>query len=628
MVLLWGEDGIMIYNDSYVVYAGERHPQLLGINVSEGWPDIMELNPSLMQQGLAGMALTYKDSAIMLEGDSRSEVVSVDLNCSPALDESGKPFGVLIIMIEKTKKTLTYQKRKEAAEYKEAARALKESEGRFRLLVSSTSDVVYRMNPDWSEMQQIEGRGFTSDTGEPTTNWAEKYIYPDDQEYVLSVISESIRKKIIFQLEHRVLQADGSVGWTFSRAIPIFDKDGEIEEWFGAATDVTERKIAEEALKESEERFRVVSENATTGLFMIDEHFNCTFMNPAAERITGFTFAEVSSQKKPLYEILQHTKPDGSRSSNNEWLMDDSKLKQSKVSGDYVFIRPDGTSYPVTYMASPIVKNDVSIGTIIEVRDITEQKQAEHEQRELISITEQRNALLNINRTKDEFIGMASHQLRTPATAVKQYLGLLIDGFCGLLSVEQKKFAEIAYNSNERELVTINELLKTAQIDSLEYDVDADPCDISLIVARSIANTKYAFNMRKQTVEFTKPDTPVVVNVDDHEMILIFINLLENASKYSFPDSTIQVKIKDNIKYVEVSFKDTGVGISEENQERIFDKFTRIDNELSDTVTGTGLGLYWVRQIVQKHKGTVTLQSAIGKGSTFFVRIPKWIKLF
>ena len=213
--------------------------------------------------------------------------------------------------------------------------------------------------------------------------------------------------------------------------------------------------------------------------------------------------------------------------------------------------------------------------------------------------------------------------MRTPATAVKQYLGLLLDEFCGPLSLDQKNFVQIAYNSNERELVTINELLKTAQIDSLEYTVTTSAYDITTVVKKSIDNTKYAFSVKNQTVQFIKPDKPAILKLDEPEMLLVFINLLENASKYSYEDSQITVRIVNKSKYIEVSIKDTGVGISKENQIRIFEKFTRVDNELSDTVGGTGLGLYWVQQIVQKHKGTVKLESEHGKGSTFFVRLPK-----
>lgn len=128
----------------------------------------------------------------------------------------------------------------------QAENVLRESEERFRALVNATSYVVYRMSPDWSEMRQLEGRGFISDTGKPRTDWLDEYIHPDDQKVVSDTIREAVRTKGIFELEHRVRRADGTLGWTYSRAIPLMDGKGEIIEWFGAASDVTARKEAEE----------------------------------------------------------------------------------------------------------------------------------------------------------------------------------------------------------------------------------------------------------------------------------------------------------------------------------------------------------------------------------------------
>jgi signal transduction histidine kinase len=135
---------------------------------------------------------------------------------------------------------------------RESQHRVRESEERFRALVAATSDVVYSMSPDWREMRQLQGRDFIADTESPSKNWLERYIYADDRPMFLEAIQKSISEKSLFELEHRVIRADGSVGWTFSRAVPLFDATGEIVEWFGAATDVTARKQSEQALLRSE----------------------------------------------------------------------------------------------------------------------------------------------------------------------------------------------------------------------------------------------------------------------------------------------------------------------------------------------------------------------------------------
>jgi PAS domain S-box-containing protein len=140
-----------------------------------------------------------------------------------------------------------------------AEAALRHSEARFRALATATSDVVYRMSPDWAEMRQLHGRNFIPDTEAPTRDWIGQYIPVADRPHVMAVIHEAVRTRSNFELEHRVLRVDGSVGWTFSRAVPMENDRGEIIEWFGAASDITSRKTTEEALRESENQFRTLA---------------------------------------------------------------------------------------------------------------------------------------------------------------------------------------------------------------------------------------------------------------------------------------------------------------------------------------------------------------------------------
>lgn len=146
----------------------------------------------------------------------------------------------------------------------DATAALRESEERYRALVTASSYAVYRMNPDWTEMIRLEGRGFIADMKDPSRNWLTTYIHPADQRRVTAAIKSAIASKSLFELEHRVLQVDGTLGWAHSRAVPMLDDRGEIVEWFGAASDVTDRKRAEAALRDMNETLerRVADESA------------------------------------------------------------------------------------------------------------------------------------------------------------------------------------------------------------------------------------------------------------------------------------------------------------------------------------------------------------------------------
>jgi PAS domain S-box-containing protein len=154
-------------------------------------------------------------------------------------------------------------------ERKLAEEAVRASEERLRTLVTASSDVVYRMSPDWTEMRHLDGREFIADTDQPSGAWLDKYILPDDQPHMTAAIAEAIRTKSVFELEHRVRRVDGSLGWTLSRAVPILDANGEIVEWFGAASDATRRKEAEEALRRSQTELREADRSKDEFLAML-----------------------------------------------------------------------------------------------------------------------------------------------------------------------------------------------------------------------------------------------------------------------------------------------------------------------------------------------------------------------
>ena len=235
--------------------------------------------------------------------------------------------------------------------------------------------------------------------------------------------------------------------------------------------------------------------------------------------------------------------------------------------------------------------------------------------------------LLQLNRSKDEFISIASHQLRTPATGVKQYIGMLLEGMIGDLTARQQEILQKAYDSNERQLRIVSDLLKVAQVDAGKVRIRKTPQKLSRLLADIIKEQRSTFERRHQTITLDAPADDEEVECDSDAMRMVLENIIDNASKYSLNDTPIVVSLRSSPDAVEISVKDQGVGIEPANLNRLFEKFSRIDNILSTKVGGTGLGLYWAKKIIDLHDGTITCQSTPGVSTTFAVRLPKTLKL-
>lgn len=255
-----------------------------------------------------------------------------------------------------------------------------------------------------------------------------------------------------------------------------------------------------------------------------------------------------------------------------------------------------------------------------EMRRVLEHEEITKERIKLLD--EQKRQLIALNKTKDEFISIASHQLRTPASAVKQYIGMVIQGFAGEVDGKQQELLQKAYDSNDRQLKVINELLKTAQLDSNKSGISTETFNIRELIEDCIADLKPSIDLKHIVIE-TRVDADLMIAADRDEIKLVVTNLIENALKYSQPYKVIRFTSNETKKHIDITILDQGVGISKENQKRIFDKFTRIDNELSDTVKGTGLGLYWAKKIMKLHGGSLNVNSTLGKGSSFTMRFVK-----
>lgn len=231
--------------------------------------------------------------------------------------------------------------------------------------------------------------------------------------------------------------------------------------------------------------------------------------------------------------------------------------------------------------------------------------------------------LLDLNRSKDEFISIASHQLRTPATAVKQYVGMLLEGFAGEMAEQQRQLLQRAYESNERQLKIVSDLLKVAQVDAGKIMLRKTTAPIGELVREVVHDVQGVFHGREQTVVFDPPAKDITLEIDIASIRMVLENIIDNASKYSEADTTVVVRLKDGKQAVTIEISDEGVGIDPDATSKLFEKFSRLDNSLSTKVGGTGLGLYWAKKIVDLHGGDILYEANKERGTTFTVKLPK-----
>ena len=243
MCAAWGPDLVFFYNDAYAPFLGARHPQAMGLPMADVWPEIWDDLLPLIRRAMSGEATWSEDQHLVMTRNGFEEDTWWTFSYSPLRDETGQIAGFLDICSDSTGKMLNAR----TVETKRAR--LSESESRFRALVNATSDVVYQMSADWQEMRQLDGRGFLADTDGPSVRWIEIYIPEEEQPVLRAAIAKAVAAKAPFELEHRVRQANGAIGWTLSRAIPVLGADGEIVEWFGMAADVTERRRKDDHLR-------------------------------------------------------------------------------------------------------------------------------------------------------------------------------------------------------------------------------------------------------------------------------------------------------------------------------------------------------------------------------------------
>lgn len=354
-------------------------------------------------------------------------------------------------------------------------------------------------------------------------------------------------------------------------------------------------------------------------IFLLDPQGNVATWNLGAQKLKGYHAEEIIGKH---FSIFYTDKDNRAHKTDKELEICN---RYGHVEDEGWRVKKDGTHFWANVIITAL-RDDKGelIGYAKITRDLTERKKHEDELARANKRLQGRRAELEaLNKAKDEFISLASHQLRTPATGVKQFLGLVLDEYAGPLGEKQKLYIQRAYESNNRQIELVNDLLRVAQVDAGKVILTPAQVNIQELIKDVVEEQKDSFNVRNQTITLELGTKPLSAYLDKRRFRMVLENLIDNASKYTPNGGDITVTVKDGKSNISVKVTDSGVGIPQEALTRLFDKFSRIPNKLSDDVGGSGLGLYWVQKVVQLHKGDIRVTSQLGKGSTFEVIVPK-----
>ncbi len=380
--------------------------------------------------------------------------------------------------------------------------------------------------------------------------------------------------------------------------------------------EVAELKWKEEALRESEKRFRNIALSMVVWLWEIDENGVYTYCSERVQELLGYTPQEMIGRR--FHELM--SSKDAQRFQNEF----DKKSEHGKIIKDFEnwIQHKDGHHICLITNGVPIMDD---LGNFIGYRgvhkDVTEQKQAEE------ALKEANRQLRKFDRLKSDFVSMVSHEIRTPITIMREGISLCLDGVTGELNEAQKNVLGDTMEHIDRLSRLVTDLLDLSTIEEGKIELYISRVDLCRVVEK-IKNDfkKYARN-KQINIGIDVPSEALFIHVDKDKIIQVFHNLLNNAIRFTPQGGEIKIVIEDKEDEVLCSVSDTGTGIAKKDIPKLFSKFEQFGRKTNSEDKGTGLGLAICKGLVKKHGGRIWVESALGEGSTFNFTIKKGVKL-
>lgn len=477
------------------------------------------------------------------------------------------------------------------------ADALMEANRKERAVIENAVDVICSIDVDgkfvavspacysvWGyKPEELMGRRFI-----------ELVVPEDHQETIKAVRAVRAERGTRTQFENRTRRKDGS---TVTVLWSTYWSETE-RSMFCVAHDITERKLAEETVKASEKRIRMIIENMLVGLIIITKDGVIESINPASERMFGFRADNlVGRHVMNLFADSRLFSVDNSQ--DRQKFMENMFAKSLNRIGEFDALKQLGEDFPIELSLSEFETPD-GLRYLANILDVSERREVE--------------------RLKKEFVSTVSHELRTPLTSIRGSLTLLNVGALGSLPDQAKKVVGIAERNTIRLITLINDILDIERLESGKLDMVFDTIGMSSVLERTDQSVRSFADQNGVKLDF-KPSTSTVF-ADGDRLVQVLVNLCSNAIKFSPKGGTVTVVVEEIPNWVEVKVIDRGRGIPAKYKNLLFQRFQQVEASDARKKGGTGLGLAICKGIVESHNGNIGVESEEGKGSVFWFRIP------
>ena len=521
----------------------------------------------------------------------------VEISADPVFDDEGNISGAVHVITDITNR-------------KQIEDTLRESEEKYRLISENSDDLIAVYNED-GKIEYINAETHSRILGYNPEVFIDKsfrdtLVHEDDKVFAATSVKKGLEKGEYyyqFRLKHRL----GNFIWFEVTGKRFADDYGE-NKFLCVSRNINEKKLADYKIKESEENFRTIAEQAFMGILIIQDN-KVVYLNNTLLQIFEYTYEEVSKwTKEDLILRIHFEDLHYLREYRQKLRVNDPDIKP--YYSYRVFTKSSKLKWIDQFSRSIVYKGRVA--ELVTIMDVTEKKEAEQE-------------LVKLNNLKSELLRRTSHELKTPLVSIKGFTDLL-------LNVHKEKLDDYVLATIheiklgcERLENLIQDILKTSELELGTIKLKKTEGDLSFLIKLSIRESQGLIKLRNHTIDLKIHDK-LITSFEQEQVHQVISNLINNAIKYTPPDGTIEIKSEINTNSIKVSIKDTGIGITREEKESLFTQFGKIERYgqgLDIISDGSGLGLYISKKIVELHGGEIWVESeGRNKGSTFYFTLP------